>query len=372
MLVVDAADHLSPSTLAGLLEQASSTRTKVVLVPGGTVPGHGPSLAHSLDQLLEQLPSPGLPGAEAVVKHLLERPAHPAVSVPGVGVQGCVTGAAAMSHMIAAWADMDREEGQSPLMVAFGPDEVEALNRAARSVQRGLAGRADRPPLASEMGPSELLLGDRRYAVGDPVLALRRIGPVRSATTGTVAALGRVSVSVEWQIEAGTWRSEVGSDQALSLGYGYATTVPYLRSCEDGGQEFLVLGDPLELASRSDRGRAVWVPVPGPGLPLSGPAAVSARHRTAVAELATSWPDRDMLERAGPRPLDEIERRRWTERIVSCALERALGLANLGMANLGMADLGMADLGMRESVHSPAACRSLAPRPTPSAQVPGL
>ena len=55
VLVVDAADHLSPASLATLLDRAASSRTKVVLVLGGTVPGYGPSVARSLDHLAEDL-----------------------------------------------------------------------------------------------------------------------------------------------------------------------------------------------------------------------------------------------------------------------------------------------------------------------------
>ena len=265
VLVVDAADHLSPSTLAGLLRQASATRTKIVLVPGGTVPGNGPSLARSLDYLLEQLSaaSPSLADAEA--PQLLERPAHPAVSVPGIAVQGSLTGTDAMGHVVAAWAGVVRSGAFPPLMVAFGPAEAEALNRAARAVQRELRAQGA-PPLASG-GTSETVLGERRYAVGEQVLALRRLGNVRSATTGTVVALRPRSVSVEWHVSAGAWRSEVGTDHAPSLGYGYATTVPYLRSCEEAGRDLLVLGDPLELAARSVRARSAWVAVPGPACP---------------------------------------------------------------------------------------------------------
>ena len=305
VLVVDAADHLSPSTLAGLLQQASATRTKVVLVPGGTVPGNGPSLARSLDHLLEQLSAAGPSLADAGAPPLLERPAHPAVSVPGIAVEGSLTGTDAMGHVVAAWAGVARSGAFPPLMVAFGPAEAEALNRSARAVQRELRGQRGATPLSSgTSGTSEIALGERRYAVGEQVLALRRLGNVRSATTGTVVALGPRSVSIEWHLNAGAWRSEVGADHAPSLGYGYATTVPYLRSCEETGRDLLVLGDPLELGSRSVRARSAWVAVPGPGLPLVGLAAVSARHRAAVAELATSWPDSEMLDR--------VARAHWT------------------------------------------------------------
>ena len=324
VLVVDAADHLSPSILAGLLQQASATRTKVVLVPGGTVPGNGPSLAHSLDHLLEQLSAAGPSLADAGAPQLLGRPAHPAVSVPGIVVQGSLTGTDAMGHVVAAWAGVARSGAFPPLMVAFGPAEAEALNRSARAVQwelrgqRGSGGSGGRPRWRREYREHRKL-----PSVSGDMPLVNRCSPCAvwatsaSATTGTVVALGPRSVSIEWHLNAGAWRSEVGADHAPSLGYGYATTVPYLRSCEETGRDLLVLGDPLELGSRSVRARSAWVAVPGPGLPLVGLAAVSARHRAAVAELATSWPDSEMLDRVGPRPLDDLGRRRWAERLAS-------------------------------------------------------
>jgi len=266
--------------------------------------------------------------------------------VPGILVRGSLTGHDAMAHLLAAWSGAARSERVAPLMVAFGPAEAEALNLAARPLWHQIqADAASRGPLAGRSSPlgqwglmpgearldnaefRQIILGERGYAVGDAVLALRRIGSVRSATQGTVASLHDRSLMVEWQSSPSRSCSEVGPDHAGSLGYGYATTVPYLRSCDAGGRDFTVLGDPLELSARSSGARAAWVTVPGAGLPAFGPAGLAARRRAGVAELATSWPDEEMLERAGPRPLALVGRRRWAEVVVACALGRDIGLS---------------------------------------------
>jgi hypothetical protein len=220
-----------------------------------------------------------------------------------------------MAHLLASWSD-ERRSGLAPLMVAFGPAEVEALNNAAR----GLLG------LGIPGGAAELPLGRNRYAVGDRVLALRRIGPARSATHGTVVALETRGLTVEWRGTSGTWRSEVGREHAAALGYGYATTVPYLRCCDAERDSLMVLGDPRELASRSAQVKRAWVALSGPGMPATGASGTSARRRAGLIELATCWPDEEMLDRAGPRPLAPAMRRRWAEVIATCALERDLGL----------------------------------------------
>ena len=169
-------------------------------------------------------------------------------------------------------------------MVAFGPAEVEVLNNAAR----GLLG------LGGPGGAAELPLGRNSYAVGDHVLALRRIGPARSATHGTVVALETRGLRIEWR----------GAER----------------------ESLVVLGDPRELASRSAQVKRAWVALSGPGMPAAGPGGTAARRRAGLIELATCWPDEAMLERAGPRPLAPAMRRRWAEVIATCALERDLGL----------------------------------------------
>ncbi len=310
VLVVDAADRLSPRALANLLDRASSTRTKLVLVPGGTVPGLGASLARSFDQLIEDHAVVGL-AQPPTGSTLGPGRAGPEVALRGILARGALSGTGAMAHLLAGWSNALRSE-PAATMVAFGPAEVEALNNAAR----GLLG----------LGAAELPLGRHSYAVGDHVLALRRIGPARSASHGTVVALETRGLTVEWQAASGAWRSQVGPEHAASLGYGYATTIPYLRSCDPEHQSLLVLGDPTELASRAARVKGAWVTLAGPGMPSAGPSGAAARRRAGLVELSTCWPDEAMLERAGPRPLVAAKRRQWAEIIASCALERDLGL----------------------------------------------
>jgi conjugative relaxase-like TrwC/TraI family protein len=321
-VVVDAADHLSPATLCRLLRQAAASRTKLVLVAGGTVAGRGDSLARSFDHLVEELAPSGLselglagPGGWV----------HPPVRLDGIVVEGSLTGTDAMAHLVAGWQTAGRSHAR-PLMVAFGPAEAQALNLAARSVLRPQVGPGPPP------GATDLVLGQRHYGVGEEVMALRRIGAIRSATRGTVVAVEPRSLTVAWQAPSGPITSIVGEDQAASLGYGYATTVPYLRSCDMGDNPgpLLVLGDPLALGGRSSLVRRAWVTVPGPGIPALGPDGYRARQRAGIGELATGWPDEEILARAGPRPLSGAARRRWAGIVTACALERSLqpGLRN--------------------------------------------
>ncbi|HTT91219.1 MAG TPA: MobF family relaxase, partial [Acidimicrobiales bacterium] len=421
VLVVDAADHLSPTNLVRLLEGAGENRTRLVLVLGGTVPGNGPSLARSLDELAEERLATGIGHLPPAWSTSFGWAANAAVSLPGIAVHGSLTGSDAMAQVVQAWAGevglrtgtgiagpsappggaeawavpagavteagtagvpggapwhpvpgadrwhpipgadrwhpvpgTDRPGVVPPLMVAFGPAEAEALNLAARTLWLGLhsdtAGgqHAGPPRLLTVRGTearAELALGERRYAVGDRVVALRRIGGVKSATFGSVVSLGERSLMVDWEGPESRWRGEVGPEHSGALGYGYATTVPYLRSSDEGRQGLLVLGDPLELAARSERALGAWVTVAGPGWPAFGPSGTAARRRAAVSELATNWPDREMLELAGPRPLGLAGRRRWAEIVVSCALRRELGLSSAGALHRDPAELGVADLG---------------------------
>jgi conjugative relaxase-like TrwC/TraI family protein len=356
VLMVDAAGHMSPAALAQLVEQATATQTKLVLVIGGTVPGTRPSMARSLDRLTDQLD--GSPLADLAGAAALAGAGTAAISLKGIVVQGSLTGAAAMAHLVAAReaaaaemaageiaaGEMAGRPGRpSPLMVAFGPAEAEALNAAAR---------ARRLPTPGGTGRQQVL-GERAYAVGDEVLALRRIGPIAAATRGTVWGLGEGggTVEVEWRgpAEPGTSipatspprtslprtslprtslprTSLVGPEHAPSLGYGYATTVPYLRGCKPGRAALLVLGDPLARAGRAAPVTAAWVTLAGPGIPAAGAAGLEARRRAGTAQLAAGWPDAAMLERAGPRPLNAVARRRWAQEVTAAAVERDLGL----------------------------------------------
>ena len=205
--------------------------------------------------------------------------------------------------------------------------------RAGRGGRRSTTPAAE--PGRAPTSRAELVLGERAYAVGDEVLALRRLGSIPSATGGTVVAVEPQLLTVEWRCPSGTARTVVGHEHAKSLGYGYATTVPYLRSWPTGpgggpgtaeAAPLFVLGDPLQLGSRASLAGPAWVTVAGPGMPAPGPGGATARYRAAIAELATSWPDKEMLDRAGPRPLNAAAHRRWAELVANCALERQVGL----------------------------------------------
>jgi hypothetical protein len=341
VLVVDAADHLSPPALARLIDQASSSRTKLVLVLGGTVGGRQASLASSLDELAgpAQILSTGtvagpdqvlsVAGPAQVLSAAGLAPAagsyaatsyRPAVSVRGIVVQGSFTGADAMAHLLAAWGGAAHEGPTPPLMIAFGPPEAEALNVAARQD----------PRYGPKTGAPEVLFGERLYAVGDQVLALRRMGKVHAGARGRVTDFDRGALVVDWRGRSGPRTSAVDLAEARSVAYGYATTLPYLRGVEGSGSgapvALLVLGDPRQLGSRASEVRGAWTAVAGPGLPSPGMDGYQARTRAALAELATGWPDAEMLERAGPRPLSPLLLRRWCDIVTGCAAERSLCL----------------------------------------------
>jgi hypothetical protein len=301
-----------------------------------------------LDRLADKLA--GSPLADLAGAAGLAGAGTDAISLKGVLVQGSLTGAAAMAHLVAAshmtgsymtGSHMTgshttgsymtgRPARPSPLMVAFGGAEAEALNAAARAAR----------PTTPGGGGREQVLGERAYTVGDEVLALRRIGPVPAATRGTVKGVSGTgggheggagsgagnAVEVEWREPAGPRTSLVGPEHAPSLGYGYATTVPYLRSCTPGRDSLLVLGDPLALAGRAEPVTAAWVTLAGPGIPAAGAAGLEVRRRAGTAQLATGWPDAALLERAGPRPLGPVARRRWALEVTAAAVERDLGL----------------------------------------------
>ncbi|MGH9105906.1 MAG: hypothetical protein ACRDZX_08735, partial [Acidimicrobiales bacterium] len=353
-LVVDAADHLGPAALARLVTQAGASGTKLVLVPGGTEASRGPSFACSFDQLVDQLGpgdiapgprgpgfSPGALGLGVGPRPLGPRalgpgvgpgrpgtgiqlvPANPAVSVVGLTVNGGLTGADAMAYLVANWRSA-AATGQAPVMVAFGPPEAEWLNLAARSSL-----------LSGSGAPFEAVLGERAYTVGDQVLALRRTGSVPGATRGTVVGVRPSSITVEWQLAPSPGRggvpggqrvTEVGRQEAKALGYGYAMTVPYSRALAAGAASLLVLGDPFQIGPSQGGAAPVvagaWVTLAGPELPALGPGGQAERRRAGIAELATGWPDEQMLERAGERPLGAAARRHWAEVVVGCALER--------------------------------------------------
>jgi len=299
VLVVDAADRLGPAKLARLVSQCARAGTKLVLVPGGTVPPLGESMARCLDDLIACSPTFLVDGTEPSSGAF-----GPEIYVPGLSARGTLTGTDALAHVVRAWSAAGGKDGPA-VMVGLGRPEAEALNAAARA-SSGLAG-----------SPAEIRFGSRLFAPGERVLALGRIGAARAGTRGTVAGTAGGVPSVLWDGHAGP--VEVPRQDARRLGHAYATTPPYLRRCAPGAR-ILVLGDPYSLPGLG--GPTGWVTVPGPGMPAADP---GLRWRAAVAELATGWPDEQILARAGPRPLNPQAHARWAELVASQAVQRALG-----------------------------------------------
>ncbi len=90
VLVVDAADRLSPTSLAQLVDRARSTRTKLVLVPGGTVPGRGASTARSLDELIDAHAVGGLAQFTPTLLFAPQR-AGPELALRGILARGALS-----------------------------------------------------------------------------------------------------------------------------------------------------------------------------------------------------------------------------------------------------------------------------------------
>ena len=330
VLVVDAADRIGPAGLARLATNAASSGTKLVLVPCGTAPGHGESMAASLDELLERSP---LPSLTPVLPSSLPAPVpmFTTVSLPGLAVHGAFTGADAMAQTAASWLERHLS-GEQALMVALGPPEAEALNLAARSALR----------LPGVQG--ETAFGGRLYAPGELVMALRRVGGTRSGvgagTRGTVLTAAPGSLEVRWRTPSGPITASVGLEHARDVGYGYATTVPYAAKQDDRGA-LLLLGDPVALSGRAHVAAEAWLTMAGPGMPAPPPGAPGGRRwQTAVSEMAVGWPDEEILKSVGPRPLDRLRREAWERQVAERALERAYEEALGGRAPARRASVG--------------------------------
>ncbi|HLI00451.1 MAG TPA: hypothetical protein VKV06_06665, partial [Acidimicrobiales bacterium] len=135
------------------------------------------------------------------------------------------------------------------------------------------------------LGPDEVAIGTRAYAVGDRVVALRLLH-VPAGTRGRVASVepraGRMAV--HWG--DGTHET-IDRRQAARIGHGYATTPRMLRF---SAEPVLVLGDPADLGRY--RGRAVEPPA----------------HATARPAPTAIRPARPLLTPPGPPDPPRIDR----------------------------------------------------------------
>lgn len=309
VLVVDAADHLGPGPLSRLVRAAVEGRSKLVLVAGGTQRWLPAPRAEAFGRLLEGSGVPA-PDPGAAVGAGAARQRHCTVEVPGIAVHGTLAGSHAMVHLV------DDHLGSGALMVAFGPEEARALNRLAAVAHRNAHGAT-----LDEQGSPAFIAGDR-------VVALRRLGTVPGASWGEVLEAGTQGLRVRWGPGPGRAArvTEVAGKEMTRLGLGYAVTVPYLRSCPPD-QRLLVLGDPYLLGRRYAEVLGAWTALAGPGHPAVGQAGMLVRRRAGAREIATGWPDEQMLERAGPRPLSPSAAVRWADEVTGDALDRSHGVA---------------------------------------------
>jgi len=231
----------------------------------------------------------------------------------------------------------DRPGRPSPLMVAFGPAEAEALNAAARPA--GLpapAGRTASWSSASAPTPWRRGPGPAAYRPDSGGYPGHRVGLGERGS----------AVEVEWRGPAGTSTSKPATSlprrrcPGTSLvqdvaGRARARPLPRVRVRHHGP-----LPTGLRAGPRRPAGTATpwhWPPGrarhrrlghPGraryPGRRDRRPGGAAAGPRP--LSWPPAWPDAAMLEQAGPRPLSPVCRRRWAQEVTAAAVERDLGL----------------------------------------------
>jgi conjugative relaxase-like TrwC/TraI family protein len=300
-LVVDRADRRTSGELSVLLESASTTGTKVILVSGGTLPARRRALSEALPgldhlELPRSLTNEVLP-ARASIGPTPERTLSP-LDPPVAACSGRVVVVSSARDAVAAVVDrwVAHEPGRRPLMIGLGPPEVEALNAAAR----------DRLRDAGALGP-EVTVGGRSFAVGDRVIS-RHSGPGALGATGTVTEISRspAALTVRWDAvadradpatadistvdistpEVAPAAPEAGPTMLSAwdcrrLVHGYATT-PKLAAkvlgprsnaaADEVPTPVLVLGDPAQLTPLAGRsGREVSGVVVAPCEPTGPP-----------------------------------------------------------------------------------------------------
>ncbi len=185
VLVVDEAGMVGTRQLARLLDHAGRGGSKVVLIgdprqlpeldAGGTLR----SLQHRTGAITlttnRRQTEPWERQALAALRH--GNPTHALVAYQAHGCVHVAGGPADLrQELVAAWAH-DRLSGEA-LMLAGTRAEVDDLNRRARAVLQH----------AGEVGPDQIVLGGRPFAIGDTVLALHN-DPRTGLLNGTRARL---------------------------------------------------------------------------------------------------------------------------------------------------------------------------------------
>lgn len=244
VLIVDRADRMSSVALRAVLE-TSGSQTKVVLVDGGTLPARHHPLSGAFAEMIEaaggrQPRALGHIGAAPDQVPNKER----VVTLGAISV-GRGPGDA-LGALVGRWAA--HPPGERPVLVGFGPAEVEALNAASRH-RRIVQGELSGPAVTS---------GGRDYQVGDAVVVLRRLR-VAAGTAGTVTEVDRAAgvLTVDW----GAKTTTVDRHEAMRIGHAYAVTPARVRP---GVEAVLVLGDPRRVSRLQPRIAGVALVAAGP------------------------------------------------------------------------------------------------------------
>jgi TrwC relaxase len=322
VLVVDRADRRTSADLAELLHSAAATQTRVILVSGGTLPARRRPVSAAIDQLVHQTLSLPPLGPD------LDRSRPATLSgTPGAARSGRVVAVPSAGDALAAV--VDRWEalpaGERPLMIGLGPPEVEALNGAAR----------DRLRAAGLLGPDEVAMGGRLFAVGDRIIS-RHSGPGALGSTGTVTRVSAdpPALTVRWDVaerldregrpeaalapaqEPAAPREPVVSGwDAKRLVHGYATTPKLAARIVDparlsGSTELpsptVILGDPRQVGRLADREILAVVVAP---MERIGPRPIDRLSRLAAAAMSSPAPHRVTRPIPAEAPLAELAHR---------------------------------------------------------------
>ena len=302
VVVVAGAERLPARGLAAVLDRAQRDRSKVVLLDTGCRP---------LNRVVQKLGEragridPGAAGLEP----------------EPVAIRTTIVAAPSVGDALAALAQDGHRRGQP--VVAPGPEEVRALNDAARALALA-AGRL--------RGPAVEVNG-RPFQAGDRVLALRgdRSLAIVAGQLGTVSGVDpgdrtRVApLTVQWDTGRETRLPKTFLDQGR-LGHGYATTPGYAPDASLAlGKSHVVAATPapvVDTGGRVARHAAALDP------PLETPRGRTELHRS-LADLAE---ERCHLERrlagSGGLGLQRADWQRWADLGAAMAgREAALGAA---------------------------------------------
>ncbi len=221
VLLIDQADRRAAPELLSLVSANQVRGGLTVLIEGGTMP----RLTEPASQGLVEI------GDRVGRIHPPDHLSHDAIDA-----------------LVNQWSRLDRRSRLDSLLVGLGPEEVVALNSAAR---RNLVRAGELDP-----GGPVLVAGSRTFRQGDRVMMFRADGTDRRrGSLGTVSAMTatRQQLGVRW--DDGESNTLSGS-QIKALGYGYAATPDLARQIDR--KNIYLLGPEAALPSLSHRVAMSW------------------------------------------------------------------------------------------------------------------